>query len=97
VLRAVHQAARMSKDVEARRRGLDRRLSGAGDVHQSKQQAARMSEDVEARRRGLDRGRAAPAPLTPRRTSPSGAVGEATEGAPEGRGGARAEGHAAPG
>jgi hypothetical protein len=42
----------MNKDVEARRRGLDRRPSGAGAVHQSKQLAARMSEDVKARRRG---------------------------------------------
>jgi hypothetical protein len=40
----------MSEDVEALRGGLDRRLSGAGPVHQSKQQAARMSEHVEMRR-----------------------------------------------
>jgi hypothetical protein len=33
--------ARMSEDVEARWRGFDRRLSGAGAVHQSKQQARR--------------------------------------------------------
>jgi hypothetical protein len=39
-------AAQMTEDVEARWRGLDRQLSGAGAVRQSKQQAGRMSQDV---------------------------------------------------
>jgi hypothetical protein len=49
------QAARMSEDVEAQRRGLDQRLRGAGAAQESKQQAARMSEGVGALRRGSDR------------------------------------------